>query len=145
MGKKKTKKELAKRIKSEWKQYPLLFAKKTKILWLNSDLSWSLGHIENQEKLKMYEGFNQIFIYLFVLLSLLSCITLLKKSYKKEQILISLILFVYFGVYLFIEVMPRYAYSLQVFEALLATVTLGYILDNKKENKVGDYHGKNRK
>ena len=41
--------------------------------------------------------------------------------------------------------MPRYAYSLQVFEALLATVTLGYILDNKKENKVGDYHGKNRK
>lgn len=143
--KKKTKKELAKRIKSEWKQYPLLFAKKTKILWLNSDLSWSLGHIENQEKLKMYEGFNQIFIYLFVLLSLLSCITLLKKSYKKEQILISLILFVYFGVYLFIEVMPRYAYSLQVFEALLATVTLGYILDNKKENKVGDHHGKNRK
>ena len=143
--KKKTTKELKKRIQEEWQQYPLLFAKKTKILWLNSDLSWSLGHIENQEDLKLYEGINQIFIYFFVIMSLLSAITLFKKTYKKEQILILLILFVYFGVYLFIEVMPRYAYSLQIFEALLASITLGYILDNKKISKVGDHHAKARK
>lgn len=143
--KKKTTKELKKRIQEEWQQYPLLFAKKTKILWLNSDLSWSLGHIENQEDLKLYEGINQIFIYFFVIMSLLSTITLFKKTYKKEQILILLILFVYFGVYLFIEVMPRYAYSLQIFEALLASITLGYILDNKKISKVGDHHAKTRK
>ena len=143
--KKKTTKELKRRIQEEWQQYPLLFAKKTKILWLNSDLSWSLGHIENQEDLKLYEGINQIFIYFFVIMSLLSAITLFKKTYKKEQILILLILFVYFGVYLFIEVMPRYAYSLQIFEALLASITLGYILDNKKISKVGDHHAKTRK
>ena len=143
--KKKTTKELKKRIQEEWQQYPLLFAKKTKILWLNSDLSWSLGHIENQEDLNLYEGINQIFIYFFVIMSLLSAITLFKKTYKKEQILILLILFIYFGVYLFIEVMPRYAYSLQIFEALLATITLGYILDNKKISKVGDHHAKARK
>lgn len=143
--KKKTTKELKKRIQEEWQQYPLLFAKKTKILWLNSDLSWPLGHIENQEDLKLYEGINQIFIYFFVIMSLLSAITLFKKTYKKEQILILLILFVYFGVYLFIEVMPRYAYSLQIFEALLASITLGYILDNKKISKVGDHHEKTRK
>lgn len=143
--KKKTTKELKKRIQEEWQQYPLLFAKKTKILWLNSDLSWSLGHIENQEDLKLYEGINQIFIYFFVIMSLLSAITLFKKTYKKEQILILLILFVYFGVYLFIEVMPRYAYSLQIFEALLASITLGYILANKKISKVGDHHAKTRK
>lgn len=143
--KKKTTKELKKRIQEEWQQYPLLFAKKTKILWLNSDLSWPLGHIENQEDLKLYEGINQIFIYFFVIMSLLSAITLFKKTYKKEQILILLILFIYFGVYLFIEVMPRYAYSLQIFEALLASITLGYILDNKKISKVGDHHAKARK
>lgn len=143
--KKKTTKELKKRIQEEWQQYPLLFAKKTKILWLNSDLSWSLGHIENQEDLKLYEGINQIFIYFFIIMSLLSAITLFKKTYKKEQILILLILFIYFGVYLFIEVMPRYAYSLQIFEALLASITLGYILDNKKISKVGDHHAKTRK
>lgn len=143
--KKKTTKELKKRIQEEWQQYPLLFAKKTKILWLNSDLSWSLGHIENQEDLKLYEGINQIFIYFFVIMSLLSAITLFKKTYKKEQILILLILFIYFGVYLFIEVMPRYAYSIQIFEALLATITLGYILEKKKTSKVGDHHAKARK
>lgn len=143
--KKKATKELKKRIQEEWQQYPLLFAKKTKILWLNSDLSWSLGHIENQEDLKLYEGINQIFIYFFVIMSLLSAITLFKKTYKKEQILILLILFIYFGVYLFIEVMPRYAYSIQIFEALLATITLGYILEKKKISKVGEHHAKSRK
>ncbi len=141
----KTKKELEKRIQEEWQQYPLLFAKKTKILWLNSDLSWSLGHIEDQEEIKLYEGINQIFIYFFVIMSLLSAITLFKKTYKKEQILILLILFIYFGVYLFIEVMPRYAYSIQIFETLLATITLGYILDHKKTSKVGEHHAKPRK
>ena len=142
--KKKTTKELKKRIQEEWQQYPLLFAKKTKILWLNSDLSWPLGHIENQEDLKLYEGINQIFIYFFVIMSLLSAITLFKKTYKKEQILILLILFVYFGVYLFIEVMPRYAYSLQIFEALLASITLACIFVNKKLCVVGDHHAKTR-
>ena len=141
----KTKKEIEKRIQEEWQQYPLLFAKKTKILWLNSDLSWSLGHIEDQEEIKLYEGINQIFIYFFVIMSLLSAITLFKKTYKKEQILILLILFIYFGVYLFIEVMPRYAYSIQIFETLLATITLGYILDHKKTSKVGEHHAKPRK
>ena len=41
--------------------------------------------------------------------------------------------------------MPRYAYPMQILEAILACITLGYILDNKKENKVGEHHGKIRK
>lgn len=142
---KKTKQELERRIKEDWEKYPLLFAQKTKILWLNSDLSWSLGHMKNQETVRIYEGINQIFIYFFVIMALLSSITLFKKTYKKEQILILSILFVYFGVYLFIEVMPRYAYSLQIFESLLATITLGYILENKKIRKVGEHHAKTGK
>ena len=141
----KTQEELKKRVRQDWQQFPILFAKKIKILWLNSDLSWSLGHIKDVEKIKVYEGINQIFIYFFFIMAVLSIITLFKKTYKKEQILILLILFVYFGVYLFIEVMPRYAYSLQIFEALLASITLGYILDNKKISKVGDHHAKARK
>ena len=144
-NKEKTTKALKQRIKNDYPKYPILFAKKTKILWLNSDLSWSLEGIQKEDQIKVYEAINQIFIYFFVIMSLLSCITLFKKNYKKEQILIYAILFVYFGVYLFIEVMPRYAYSLQIFESLLAIITLGYILDNKKENKVGEHHGKNRK
>ena len=76
-------------------------------------------------------------------MALLSSITVFKKTYKKQQILLFLILFVYFGVYLFIEIMPRYAYPLQIYEAILSTITLGYILE-KKQKKVGKDNGQNR-
>lgn len=145
MDKNKTEKALQKRIQEDWKEFPLLFAKKIKILWLNSDLSWSLGHLKDIEKLKLYEGINQIFIYFFFIMALLSSITIFKKTYKNPQILIFLILFVYFGVYLFIEIMPRYAYSLQIFEAILSIITLGYILENKQQKKAGGNNDKTRK
>ena len=141
----KTKEELVKRIKEDWQQYPILFLKKIKILWFNSDLSWQLGYIKDQDKILLPTAINQVFIYFFIIMSLFSSITLFKKNYKKEQILIILILLVYFGVYLGIEVMPRYAYSIQIFESLLAVITLGYMIDQKKENKVGEKHAKTRK
>lgn len=144
-NKEKTDKVLKKRIKKDYQNYPVLFLKKIKITWLNSDLSWSLGHLKNEEQIKYYEAINQFFIYFFFIMTLLSSITLFKKIYTHPQILITLILCIYCGVYLFIEVMPRYAYSLQIFEAILASITLGYILDNKKEDKVGAKNGKTRK
>ena len=68
-------------------------------------------------------------------MSLLSIITIFKKTYRNPQLLISFILVVYFFVYLLIEVMSRYAYSLQIFEAILASITLGYILDKQETRK----------
>lgn len=124
----KTKKELTKRIKEDYKNYPLLFLKKIKIVGLNSDLSWSVGHL-NQQTTKILTYLNQLFIYFFFIMSLLSLIPLLKKKYKKAQVLITLITIIYFGVYLLIEVMPRYAYSIQIFEAILTSITLGYFLE----------------
>lgn len=143
-NKEKTEKELQKRIEEDFLEFPKMFIKKIKITWLNSDLSWSLGHM-NPEKIKIYEAINQVFIYFFFIMALLSSITFFKKKAKDPQVLLTLILFVYFGVYLLIEVMPRYAYPMQILEAILACITLGYILDNKKENKVGEHHGKIRK
>ena len=131
----KTEKALKKRIQEDYLEFPKLFLKKIKVVWLNSDLSWSLGHIEDQEKVQPYVIVNQFFIYFFFIMSLLSIITIFKKIYKNPQFLITFILIVYFGVYLLIEVMPRYAYSLQILEAILASVTLGYILDKKKMRK----------
>lgn len=124
----KTKKELTKRIKEDYKNYPLLFLKKIKIVGLNSDLSWSVGHL-NQQTTKILTYLNQLFIYFFFIMALLSLIPLLKKKYKKAQVLITLITIIYFGVYLLIEVMPRYAYSIQIFEAILTSITLGYFLE----------------
>ena len=128
----KTKKELTKRIKEDYKNYPLLFLKKIKIVGLNSDLSWSVGHL-NQQTTKILTYLNQLFIYFFFIMALLSLIPLLKKKYKKAQVLITLITIIYFGVYLLIEVMPRYAYSIQIFEAILTSITLGYFFNKGRE------------
>ena len=116
-----------------YKEIPLLFVKKTKILWLNSDLYWPIGHLSNSPFYKVSNVVNQSYIYLFVLLSILS----LKKLFSnKVQLLIFIILFMYFGTYLLIEVMPRYAYNLQVFEAILCSIGLDFIFSLKKNVKV---------
>ena len=85
MIKKKTQKALQERIENNYLQFPKLFLKKIKITWLNSDLSWSLGHIKNQDQVKILEAINQCFIYFFFIMALLSAITIFKKIYKNHK------------------------------------------------------------
>ena len=113
----------------EYEHLPLLFLKKTKILWFNSDLDWSLGYIHDSLGYKVFSIINQLFICFFLLFSGISLIKLIKNKLPNIQVLITIILTVYFGVYLLIEVMPRYAYSLQVFEAILVSVGLELICE----------------
>lgn len=112
-----------------YKELPLLFLKKVKVLWINSDLSWSIGHIENKTLYNLLTIINQIFIIIIHLLSLVSVVNFIQKKFDKTQILITSILIVYFFVYLLIEVMPRYAYSLQAIEIILATIGLDIIIN----------------
>lgn len=120
--KEKAKDIVIERVK-DYKKIPMLFIKKSKILWFNSDLSWSLGYISDSLIYKILNIINQVFIIVFDLLAIVGIYSLFKNK-DKILVLISLILFMYFGVYLLIEVMPRYAYSLQVFEAILSCATL---------------------
>ena len=76
---------------------------------------------------KILNIINQLFIISFNILAFGSLYEFIKKKFSKEQVLITLILVVYFGVYLLIEVMPRYAYSLQIFEAILIGISIDYI------------------
>ena len=126
-------KEVVKERISEWEKIPVLFLKKIKILWFNSDLSWSLGYLENKTLVSVLTVINQIFIIILDLLVLLSVPLLFKKNRSNIQVLITLILFVYFGVYLLIEVMPRYAYPLQAFLLILASISLNYIYEKVKK------------
>ncbi len=134
-------KEIVKERLSEWEKIPVLFLKKIKILWFNSDLSWSLGYLENKTLVSILTVINQIFIIILDLLALLSVPLLFKKNRSNIQVLITLILFVYFGVYLLIEVMPRYAYPLQAFMLILASISLNYIYEKvkigSKRKKIG--------
>ena len=130
--KNKSKEIVEERIR-EVEKIPLLFLKKIKIQWFNSDLSWSLNTNINRTIYNILNTINQIFIILFNVLAFLSIFTLLKRK-DNLQVLITLILLIYFGVYLLIEVMPRYAYSMQIFEAVLASITISFIL-KKIKNK----------
>ena len=66
------------------------------------------------------------FIIFFTLLSFISLFNL--KKLDNTQIITTLILITYFFVYLLIEVMPRYAYSLEVFQVILSSIGLDFIL-----------------
>ena len=123
---------------SNFKKIPILFIKKSKILWFNSDLSWSIGYIGDTKLYKFLNIINQIFIIVFNLLSCFSIYSLLKDK-KKGQVIVTLILFVYFNVYLLIEVMPRYAYSLQILEAILMCSGIDSLID------IIDKYNKSRK
>ena len=128
------KKEAINRI-MQFEKIPLHFLKKTKILWFNSDLSWSISM--DEVYYKILNVINQLWIILFNILAVCSAFRFIKLKFEKEHVLMCLILLVYFGVYLLIEVMPRYAYSLQVFEAIIIGISLDYIFTKIKALKKG--------
>ena len=128
------KKEAINRI-MQFEKIPLHFLKKTKILWFNSDLSWSISM--DEVYYKVLNIINQIWIVLFNILAVCSAFRFIKFKFEKEHVLMCLILLVYFGVYLLIEVMPRYAYSLQVFEAIIIGISLDDIFTKIKVLKKG--------
>ena len=127
-------KEAIKRI-TQFEKIPLHFLKKTKVLWFNSDLSWSISM--DEVYYKTLNIINQLWIIIFNILAVCSAFRFIKLKFDKEHVLMCLILLVYFGVYLLIEVMPRYAYSLQVFEAIIIGISLDYIFKKFKTLKKG--------
>lgn len=131
------KEELVNRL-SQFGKMPMLFIKKVKILWFNSDLNWSIDYLNGTVLYTILNLINQLFIIVFNALAFGSLFKFIKFKFDKEQVLVTIILLVYFGVYLLIEIMPRYAYSLQIFEAILIGVSIDYILkfiENVKKKK----------
>ena len=132
-SKEKTKKELNRRITEDYLGFPKLFLNKIKTIWFSSDIGRFLDDNKEEDEIQFYTMINQFFVYFFFLMSLLSVITIFKKFYKRPQMVISFILVSYFIYYLIVEVTPEYAYSLQILEAVLTSITLGYILGKEKK------------
>ena len=127
------KKELKNRI-NNYKKLPSLFLKKIKITWINSDLSWSIGTI-NPRTYNLFNNINQIFIIIIDLLALLSILKINSLKENKTYLLVSLVLLIFFGVYLLIEVMPRYAYDFQPYLFILSSVSINLLLDKINQKK----------
>ncbi len=114
-------------------QLPLLFLKKEVILFTKSDLSWSIGYFQQSGKAELYQfltNLNQCFIYFFLIFAILGCFV---KQKKKESLFLILLIGVYFGVYLLIEVMPRYAYSIQPILLILGMIGWDSLREWKKK------------
>ena len=101
---------------------PRLFIYKLQRFWVTSDVGWSLSYLEDKTinilgreisanvLIKLIDDINQLFIYIFILLSILA-IWLNRKRMSEQQFLLLIILLVYTGVYLLIECTPRYVYT----------------------------------
>ncbi|MDD4608493.1 MAG: hypothetical protein PHD10_05145, partial [Bacilli bacterium] len=128
------KEELMERSVGSIKKIPILFIKKSVILWTNHDLKWSVGNFKYQPVLEKKGDFNifynvvnninQIMIISILIMFVLGVIYYLKNKTSEKALLFIIIALVYFGVYLLIEIAPRYAYAPQVF--LIITSALGY-------------------
>ena len=122
-------KQVLKERLREVEKMPLLFLKKIYIQWFRSDLSWTFNTGEYPVLFSISNFINQMMIVLFHGLALSSLLFLKKKNYL--QILLTITIVFYVGTYLLIEVMPRYAYSVQILEAILASVTISNLFQKK--------------
>ena len=104
---------LISRIKEDYKKYPILFLKKEVILWTQTNYDLAIQNKWNQKLRAGIENYNQGFLNVILILFVVSLFPK-KKEEKKEFILLKIVIALYFGIYLFIEISPRYAYILHM-------------------------------
>ena len=105
------------------------------LTYLNDKSIHILGkQISANALIKLVDEINQLFIYVFILLSILA-IWINRKNMSNQQFLLLIILLVYTGVYLLIECTPRYAYTAQIFMFIMSAYSVDYIIKRKIENK----------
>lgn len=121
---------LENRIREENIKLPILFLKKEVILWTQTNYDI---RINNNIKLDILYLINQGILNLILLLFLIILFPS-KKETNKYILLIKIILFIYFGVYMFIEISPRYAYILHILIFLLLGNALQRIDNYKFKN-----------
>lgn len=109
---------LIKRIKKDKLNYPILFLKKEIILWTQTNYDLRITNHFNKNLYDLLLKFNQGFLNIILLLFIVSLYPK-KEETKKEIIFIKLLIGIYFSVYLFIEISPRYAYILHMLVFIL--------------------------
>ena len=116
---------LQERIKSDYKKFPVLFLKKEVILWTQTNYDL---RIKNNWNTKWLEYFNQGFLNVVMILLVISLIPIKKKAEDNKVIFIKILLGLYYGVYMFIEISPRYAYILHMLVFIILGIGLEKII-----------------
>lgn len=119
-----------------------LFKNKILIFWNRTSLSWSFTdsfistHNRLIELLPILENHNSYiyyFMYILIIVGIYNCFK--NKKYDNKILLILNQVFVTFGVFLLIEVQPRYSYYVQISVIILASLGLDYLLKFLNKNK----------
>lgn len=126
---------LINRIKNDYTKYPLLFIKKEVILWTQTNYDLRITNNWNSSVYNFLLNYNQGYLNLVIILFVISLFPK-KKETKKEIILIKILLALYFGIYLFIEISPRYAYIIHILIFMLLTLSIEKIEEISK--KIGE-------
>ena len=103
---------LLNRIKSDYLKFPILFLKKEVILWTQTNYDLSIRNSLNSNFYNVVLLFNQGYLNMIMILFVISLFP--RKDKNKTKLLIKIILALYFGIYMFIEISPRYAYVLHI-------------------------------
>ena len=114
---------LINRVKETNIKLPILILKKEVILWTQTNYDVRINNKINTNLLFLInQGVLNIVLLLFIIVLYPS-----KKETNKSLLFIKIILFAYFGIYMFIEISPRYAYILHILIFLLLSNSLQII------------------
>ncbi len=118
------KKLLIQRIKKDKLKFPVLFVKKEVLLWTQANYDLSIKNSIHPKFSHFFFLYNQGFLNLIILLFLISIFPYHRKVSNQNILFLKFILALYFVVYLFIEVSPRYAYILHLLIFLILGIAL---------------------
>lgn len=118
---------LINRIKENKTKLPVLFLKKEVILWTQTNYDLRINNNINSNIFNFLLHFNQGYLNLILLLFIVSLF--ITKYERKETLLLKILIFIYYGVYMFIEISPRYAYILHMILFILLGLGIEKISD----------------
>ena len=117
-----------------WK-LPVLFLKKEVILWTQTNYDLRISNNFNETFYNFLLLFNQGFLNLVLLLFVISLYPRKNSETDDKSLLIKILIGVYYFVYMFIEISPRYAYILDIFIFLIIGLGIDRVVNFIKNKK----------
>lgn len=118
---------LVNRIKQDKLKLPVLFLKKEVILWTQTNYDLRIKNNINNNLFSFIQLFNQGYLNIIILLFIFSLFFIKKE--KKELLLFKILLGLYYGIYMLIEISPRYAYILHILMFIVLGVGIEKLID----------------
>lgn len=128
---------LVDRIKDNSLKIPVFFLKKEVILWTQTNYDLRISNNFNETFYNFLLLFNQGFLNLILILFVISLFPKKSRESNDKLLLIKILIGVYYFVYMFIEISPRYAYILDIFIFLIIGLGIERIVNfiSKREVK----------